>query len=62
MNIILIRMLVASILLSIKNPKRKAELKQVAREIVLTILMVYADDPQFLDEDGDGQLDKPVTI
>lgn len=55
-------MLVASILLSIKNPKRKAELKQVAREIVLTILMVYADDPQFLDEDGDGQLDKPVTI
>ena len=59
MDEILVRMFLASIIKSVKNPQKKAKLRNIAREAVLVLLLTYHDDPTFLDEDGDGVTDIP---
>jgi hypothetical protein len=61
MNEILIKMVIASALQSIKNPDKKAKLRRLMQWAVQSILMAYADDPEFLmDDQVDSKGGAPV--
>ena len=49
MNEILLQMMVASLIKSVKSPEKKAKLRPVCQQIVQSILLAYADDEEFLD-------------
>ncbi len=51
MNDILIQMVIAALLKSIKNPEKKAKLRPICQQAVSGILLAYHDDPDFLSDD-----------
>lgn len=49
MNEILLQMLLASLIKSIKDPTKKEKIRPIAQNAVKGILLAYSDDPDFLD-------------
>lgn len=51
MNEILAKMFLAALIQSVKNPDKKAKLRMICRDAFHAILLAYADDPTFLDDE-----------
>lgn len=50
MNSIFMRIGIAALLSSVKNPVKREGLKDICRDIVRGILLAYADDDKFMNE------------